>query len=390
MPPNPPDPPHPPEMRGLTRLKAAGMKTVQQHAPLMIDIAGTRLQAVDKQRLRHPLVGGMILFGRNWENRAQLTQLCASIKRLRPDLLIAVDHEGGRVQRFRNDGFVHLPPMRVLGDMFVATSRAGRKAGPLASTRAALACGYVMGMQLRACGVDMSFAPVLDLDYGASGVIGNRAFSDDARIVSLLAQSLIQGMAKAGLAHCAKHFPGHGFARADSHLAVPVDKRSLRSILAKDAAPYASLDLVLQAVMPAHVVYPKVDSLPAGFSSIWLQKVLRQSLGFSGAIFSDDLSMAGARQVQGHEISASQAVLAALQAGCDMALLCNQSLIGKPGDSPLDTVLAELKQACEAGLYQSEPESHARRVSLLPKTAPLDWPSMLQSSKFQRALMALP
>ena len=377
-------------MRGLTRLKAAGMKTVQQHAPLMIDIAGTRLQAVDKQRLRHPLVGGMILFGRNWENRAQLTQLCASIKRLRPDLLIAVDHEGGRVQRFRNDGFVHLPPMRVLGDMFVATSRAGRKAGPLASTRAALASGYVMGMQLRACGVDMSFAPVLDLDYGASGVIGNRAFSDDARIVSLLAQSLIQGMAQAGLAHCAKHFPGHGFARADSHLAVPVDKRSLRSILAKDAAPYASLDLVLQAVMPAHVVYPKVDSLPAGFSSIWLQKVLRQSLGFSGAIFSDDLSMAGARQVQGHEISASQAVLAALQAGCDMALLCNQSLIGKPGDSPLDTVLAELKQACEAGLYQSEPESHARRVSLLPKTAPLDWPSMLQSSKFQRALMALP
>ena len=377
-------------MHGLTRLKAAGMKTVQQHAPLMIDIAGTRLQAVDKQRLRHPLVGGMILFGRNWENRAQLTQLCASIKRLRPDLLIAVDHEGGRVQRFRNDGFVHLPPMRVLGDMFVATSRAGRKAGPLASTRAALACGYVMGMQLRACGVDMSFAPVLDLDYGASGVIGNRAFSDDARIVSLLAQSLIQGMAQAGLAHCAKHFPGHGFARADSHLAVPVDKRSLRSILAKDAAPYASLDLVLQAVMPAHVVYPKVDSLPAGFSSIWLQKVLRQSLGFSGAIFSDDLSMAGARQVQGHEISASQAVLAALQAGCDMALLCNQSLIGKPGDSPLDTVLAELKQACEAGLYQSEPESHARRVSLLPKTAPLDWPSMLQSSRYQRALMALP
>ena len=366
------------------------MKTVQQHAPLMIDIAGTRLQAVDKQRLRHPLVGGMILFGRNWENRAQLTQLCESIKRLRPDLLIAVDHEGGRVQRFRNDGFVHLQPMRVLGDMFVATPRAGRKAGPLAATRAALACGYVMGMQLRACGVDMSFAPVLDLDYGASGVIGNRAFSDDARIVSLLAQSLIQGMAQAGLAHCAKHFPGHGFARADSHLAVPVDKRSLRSILAKDAAPYASLDLVLQAVMPAHVVYPKVDNLPAGFSSIWLQKVLRQSLGFSGAIFSDDLSMAGARQVQGHEISASQAVLAALRAGCDIALLCNQSLIGKPGDSPIVTVLAELKQACEAGLYQSEPESHARRVSLLPKTAPLDWPSMLQSSRYQRALMALP
>jgi len=363
---------------------------MKQHSPLMIDIAGTQLTAVDKKRLRHPLVGGFILFGRNWENRAQLTALCANIKRLRPDLLIAVDHEGGRVQRFRTDGFVHLPPMRVLGDMFVAAPRAGRQAGPLAASRAALACGHVMGAQLRACGVDMSFAPVLDLDYGASSVIGNRAFSDDARIVSLLAQSLIQGMAQTGLAHCAKHFPGHGYARADSHLAVPVDKRSLRSILAKDAAPYATLDLVLQAVMPAHVVYPKVDSLPAGFSAIWLQKVLRQSLGFSGAIFSDDLSMAGARQVQGREISASQAVLAALQAGCDMALLCNQSLVGKPGDSPLDTVLAELSQAQNTGVYQPKPENHARRLELLPKVPCLAWEGMLQSVSYRRAVAALP
>jgi len=366
------------------------MKTTKQHSPLMIDIAGTQLTAVDKKRLRHPLVGGMILFGRNWENRAQMSALCASIKRVRSDLLIAVDHEGGRVQRFRNDGFVHLPPMRVLGDLFVATPRAGRKAGPLAATRAALACGYVMGAQLRACGVDMSFAPVLDLDYGASGVIGNRAFSDDARIVSLLAQSLMQGMAQAGLAHCAKHFPGHGFAHADSHLAVPVDRRSLRTILAKDAAPYATLDLVLQAVMPAHVVYPKIDRLPAGFSPVWLQKILRESLGFSGVIFSDDLSMAGARQVQGREISASQAVLAALHAGCDMALLCNQSLLGTPGNSPLDTVLAELNQAGADGLLQLQPESHARRLSLLPTMQALDWPNLLQSSKYQHALMALP
>jgi beta-N-acetylhexosaminidase len=377
-------------LRSLPRPKAAAMKTAMQHAPLMIDIAGTRLQAVDRLRLRHPLVGGLILFGRNWENRAQLTQLCASVKRLRPDLLIAVDHEGGRVQRFRNDGFVHLPPMRVLGEIFLAAPRAGHKAGPLAASRAALACGYVMGAQLRACGVDMSFAPVLDLDYGASSVIGNRAFSDDARTVSLLAQSLMQGMAQTGLAHCAKHFPGHGYAQADSHLAVPLDKRSLRSILAKDAAPYATLDLVLQAVMPAHVVYPKVDSLPAGFSTIWLQKVLRQSLGFSGAVFSDDLSMAGAREVQGREISATQAVLAALQAGCDMALLCNQSLVGKPGHSPLDTVLAELSQAQSAGLYQPKPESHARRLALLPKSPSLDWAGMLQSAAYQRAVAALP
>lgn len=363
---------------------------MKQHSPLMIDIAGTRLQAVDKERLRHPLVGGLILFGRNWESRAQLTALCSSIKRLRPDLLIAVDHEGGRVQRFRTDGFVHLAPMRVLGDMFVTQPRAGRRAGALAATRAALACGYVMGAQLRACGVDMSFAPVLDLDYGASGVIGNRAFSDDARIVGLLAQSLVQGMAQSGLAHCAKHFPGHGFVRADSHLAVPVDRRSLRTILAKDAAPYAALDLVLQAIMPAHVVYPKVDELPAGFSSVWLQKILRHTLGFNGAIFSDDLSMAGARHVKGREISVTQAVLAALGAGCDMALLCNQSLIGKPGDSPIDSLLADLMQASKAGDYVPAPASLARRLALLPRTAALAWDAMLQSASYQRALAALP
>lgn len=372
------------------RREDVDVKAMTQHSPLMIDIAGTQLTAVDKKRLRHPLVGGLILFGRNWENRAQLTALCTSIKRLRPDLLIAVDHEGGRVQRFRNDGFVHLPPMRVLGEMFVVAPRAGRKAGPLAATRAALACGHVMGAQLRACGVDMSFAPVLDLDYGASGVIGNRAFSDDARIVTLLAQSLLQGIAQSGLAHCAKHFPGHGYARADSHLAVPVDKRSLRTIVAKDAAPYGALDLVLQAVMPAHVVYPKVDSLPAGFSAVWLQKVLRQRLGFSGAIFSDDLSMAGARQIQGREISATQAVLAALQAGCDMALLCNQSLVGKPGDSPLDTVLAELSLAQNAGAYQPEAASHTRRLALLPRVPGLAWQGMLQSQSYRRAVAALP
>ena len=359
------------------------------HAPLMIDIAGTALRPVDRERLRNPLVGGLILFGRNWENRAQLTRLCSSIKRLRPDLLIAVDHEGGRVQRFRSDGFVHLPPMRLLGDIFVKPPGAKPKAGALAATRAALACGYVMGAQLRACGVDLSFAPVLDLDYGASGVIGNRAFSDDARIVSLLAQSLMQGMAQSGLSHCAKHFPGHGFVRADSHLAVPVDGRALSTILRKDAAPYATLDLVVQAIMPAHVVYPRVDPLPAGFSKVWLQQVLRGQLGFSGAIFSDDLSMAGARQVLGREISATQAVMAALQAGCDMALLCNQSLIGKPGHSPLDTVLLELNQALKQGSLVLDPRSQVRRLSLKPRFAAPDWNAMEKSPGYQKALAAL-
>jgi beta-N-acetylhexosaminidase len=161
-------------------------------------------------------------------------------------------------------------------------------------------------------------------------------------------------------------------------------------MLAKDAAPYATLDLVLQAVMPAHVVYPKIDNLPAGFSAIWLQKVLRQNLGFSGAIFSDDLSMAGARQVQGREISVSQAVLAALQAGCDLALLCNQSLLGTPGDSPLDTVLAELSLAQDTGLYKPEANSHTRRLALLPEVPSLAWEGMLQSLAYQRAVAALP
>ena len=232
-------------------------------SPLLLDIAGTHLDASDRRRLQHPLTGGLVLFARNWVDRAQLTALTTEVKAIRPDLLICVDHEGGRVQRFRSDGFTHLPAMAVLGDLWMADA--------MAATNAATAAGYVLGAELRACGVDLSFTPVLDLAHGGSTVIGNRAFHRDARVVSLLAKSLMHGLLQAGMANCGKHFPGHGFVAADSHVAVPVDQRSLKTILADDAKPYDWLSTSLTSVMPAHVIYPKVDAAPAGFSARWLQ-----------------------------------------------------------------------------------------------------------------------
>ena len=201
-----------------------------QHAPLIIDIAGLALSQTDRRRLQHPLTGGIILFARNWQDRQQLASLCADIKSIRQDLLICVDHEGGRVQRFRTDGFTHLPPMRALGELWMKDQ--------LAATNAATACGYVLAAELRSCGVDFSFAPVLDLDFGESSVIGDRAFGRDPRVVTLLAKSLMHGLLQGGMMNCGKHFPGHGFVKADSHLEIPVDKRSLKVILADDAAPY--------------------------------------------------------------------------------------------------------------------------------------------------------
>ena len=208
------------------------------HAPLIIDIAGTALTDVDRRRLAHPLVGGMILFGRNWQSRAQLTELCMEVKSIRPDLLIAVDHEGGRVQRFRTDGFTHLPPMRALGELWGQDDKGQPGSGVLKACEAATSAGFVLASELRACGVDFSFTPVLDLDHGESGVIGDRAFARDPRVVSLLARSLMQGLLQAGMGNCGKHFPGHGAVKADSHVALPVDKRSLKAILADDAQPY--------------------------------------------------------------------------------------------------------------------------------------------------------
>ncbi|MCX7241476.1 MAG: beta-N-acetylhexosaminidase [Burkholderiales bacterium] len=349
------------------------------HAPLIIDIAGTTLTKADRQRLQHPLVGGLILFARNWQNREQLTALCHAIKRVRADLLICVDHEGGRVQRFKTDGFTHLPPMRALGDMWMAQPHAG----PLDATNAATACGYVLGAELRACGVDLSFTPVLDLDYGESSVIGDRAFARDARVVSLLAKSVMHGLLQSGMANCGKHFPGHGFVKADSHTDIPVDRRSLRAIVQDDAAPYRWLNTVMTSVMPAHVIYPKVDRKAAGFSSIWLNDILRGRFGFGGAIFSDDLSMAGARRIDGVEVSHAQAAVAALRAGCDMVLLCNQSV----GDGkPVDALIDGLTEAQLKGQWQASEASEERRRALLPKSAALSWDELMVQRDYMHAL----
>ena len=214
-----------------------------ESSPLIIDIAGTTLSEKDRARLAHPLVGGVILFARNWQNRRQLTEITAQIKAVDAGTLICVDHEGGRVQRFKTDGFTHLPPMRSLGEMWMRDA--------LRATDAATACGFVLASELRACGVDLSFTPVLDLDHGPSGVIGDRAFHRDARVVTMLAKSLMHGLLRAGMAGCGKHFPGHGFVAADSHTEVPVDERTLEAILADDAAPYGWLSTSLASVMPA-------------------------------------------------------------------------------------------------------------------------------------------
>ncbi len=357
------------------------------HAPLVIDVAGHALTTKDRQRLAHPLVGGVILFGRNWKDRAQLTTLCRQIKAVRPDLLIAVDHEGGRVQRFRTDGFTHLPPMAVLGDIWM---RGGERKGAsaLEAMNAATATGYVLGAELRACGVDLSFAPVLDLDYGESSVIGDRSFGRDSRMVTVLAKSLMHGLLQSGMGHCGKHFPGHGFVKADSHLAIPVDRRGLDAILAEDAAPYGWLSASLQAVMPAHVIYPHVDQRPAGFSARWLQEVLRRRLGFTGAIFSDDLSMAAARQIDGEAVSFTTAALAALQAGCDLVLLCNQSVVD--GGAPIDEAIDEISRAVVEGRWLLDAASEERRAALLPTTAALPWDELMVSERYMQALSLLP
>lgn len=350
-----------------------------EHAPLILDVAGLELTAADRRRLAHPLTGGIILFARNWDNRAQLLELTASIKAVRDDLLICVDHEGGRVQRFRTDGFTHLPPMRALGELWMKDA--------LAATNAATACGYVLGTELRACGVDFSFTPVLDLDWGESGVIGDRAFHRDPRVVALLAKSLMHGLLQAGMANCGKHFPGHGFVKADSHTEVPVDKRSLKAILADDAAPYPWLSTTLTSVMPAHVIYPKVDSRPAGFSQRWLQDILRRRLRFDGAIFSDDLSMEGARRLDGHVVSYTDAGVAALNAGCDLVLLCNQSV----GDGhAVDELIGGLEEAQTQGRWQPSVDSESRRLALLPETLPQPWDELMLQPAYMQALDLLP
>lgn len=274
--------------------------------PLMVDVEGLQLNDDDRRRLRHPLVGAVILFSRNYQDPQQLEALCADIHGLRsPPLPIAVDHEGGRVQRFRA-GFTELPAMATLGARWNED-----RSDAMTQARA---IGKTLASELVARGVDFSFAPVLDLDWGRSGVIGARSFHRDPAAVIDLAGSLIAGMAEAGMACCGKHFPGHGWAEADSHVAIPTDERTLDEITT-DMAPYRALKL--DGVMPAHVIYPSVDSQPAGFSSKWLA-MLRQ-MGFEGIIFSDDLTMEGA-SVAGDIVARANA---AWNAGCDMLLVCN-------------------------------------------------------------------
>lgn len=311
--------------------------------PVIVDVAGLEMTEAERARLRHPLVGGVILFARNYASPAQVAALTADIRAQRdPALLISVDHEGGRVQRFR-EGFSRIAPMRDLGTLW--------ERDVLAACKAATETGQVIGRELRAVGVDLSFTPVLDLDHGPSGVIGDRAFHRDPRVVTLLAKSLAHGLLLAGMGNCGKHFPGHGYASADSHVAMPTDDRPLADILADDAAPYGWLGSALTAVMPAHVIYPKVDPNPAGFSRKWLKTILRGRLGFDGLIFSDDLTMAAA-SVAG-DITARAS--AALTAGCDMVLVCNRPDLA-------DEVLGRLKAP-------RNPHRGRRIAALRPATA---------------------
>lgn len=304
--------------------------------PLMIDIAGPVLEAQDRELLQHPLVGGVILFARNYVSCEQVTELITEIHALRETpLLVAVDQEGGRVQRFR-DGFSRLPPVADLGACY---DRAPRHACELARET-----GWLNAAELRSVGADLAFAPVLDLDYGVSGVIGDRAFHRDPQIVAELAHAYMQGMHEAGMAAVGKHFPGHGAIEADSHEVISIDKRRYADIRADDMLPFERMiHYGLPAVMIAHIVYPACDERAAGFSPFWLQDVLRGELEFKGAIFSDDLSMKGAALI-GNVVDRARA---SLEAGCDMVLICND----RPAAiQVLDELKVDVKPASNARL----------------------------------------
>ncbi len=281
--------------------------------PLMVDVLGLELSEQERDILRHPLVGGVILFSRNYESPEQVAALTASIRALRePHLIISVDHEGGRVQRFRK-GFTRLPPIGALGKHYMQY--------PQKTLEYAEKTGWLMAAELRAVGVDFSFAPVLDLDYGVSEIIGDRAFHRDPEAVASMAYAYIQGMKRAWMPAVGKHFPGHGAVEVDSHLGLPVDSRHFEDMIQADILPFSRLcKTELAGIMPAHIVYEQSDSLPAGFSPFWIKEILRDRLGFQGAVLSDDLSMEGAA-VMGNTLARAEA---ALDAGCDMVLVCNK------------------------------------------------------------------
>ena len=280
--------------------------------PVMVDIAGQELNADDRQLLSNPLVGGVILFSRNYHSLSQLEKLVKSIKAIKsPRLLIAVDQEGGRVQRFK-DGFTILPAMRRFGEVYESDQKLALKL--------ARQCGWLMASEVRSTGIDISFAPVLDLDKGISTVIGDRAFHSDPFVVSKIAQAFIGGMDEAGMQATGKHFPGHGSIAADSHVAMPVDERSFVDIEMDDLRPFQfMIDSGINALMMAHVIYSRVDPQPAGFSKYWMKTILREKMHFQGAIFSDDLSMEGAVIAGDY----TQRARISLDTGCDMILVCN-------------------------------------------------------------------
>ena len=321
--------------------------------PVVCDVASTQITPHEAQRIAHPLVGMVILFTRNYEDPQQLTELCAAIHAVKPGLLIAVDHEGGRVQRFRK-GFTEIPAMHDYGDLYARDPERG--------LCAASAAGYVLASELRACGVDLTFAPVLDLDWGRSEIIGARSFSKDPRIVARLAAAVTHGFLTAGMANCGKHFPGHGWALADSHVALPEDERSAEVLETIDAMPYAWLGINLVSIMTAHIVYPQLDSEPATFSPRILQGLLREKLGFKGFVFSDDLSMQGARNAGTYLERAEKA----LSAGCDGLICCN-------APDEVDAMIKELRfTATDAWCERAErlaPIGTAPRREELQKSA---------------------
>jgi beta-N-acetylhexosaminidase len=335
--------------------------------PFIVGLSGLTLSAEDVARIRSPHVGGLILFSRNFESKAQLVDLVKAIRQSgglnKP---IFVDHEGGRVQRFKA-GFTRIPAMRVIGELAQKDLDDG-----LALARAA---GFVMAAELRACGIDMSFAPVLDLDWGNSEIIGDRAFGVSPRLVSQLGGALMNGMILAGMQSCGKHFPGHGFVTADSHLDLPVDTRSLQEILKNDALPYQlNGTLNMASVMPAHVVYEKVDLKPACFSRFWIEDVLRVQLGFDGAIISDDLEMVGAHG-EGDILNRASA---ALRAGCDAVLCCNDF---DAIDRLISNPVPEANEGREV--------RHRRLERLLGIDQNMDWDNLPKCYRYQAAVERL-
>lgn len=329
--------------------------------PLFIDLQSTTLLPEEHALIKNPWVGGIILFSRNFKDVAQVTALTQQIRNLRSNIIICVDHEGGRVQRFR-EGFTAVPPMSVIGQL--------HHSDPKRALKVAYSYGRIIACELQAVGIDFSFCPVLDLDYGNSQIMATRCFDADPMVVSVLAGAFIDGLASMGMPCVGKHFPGHGYVQADSHVAHPMDDRPLEVIMAKDILPYRNLVSKLTGVMTAHVVYPRVDESIASYSSFWLKNILRKEIGYGGVIFSDDLVMSAANQC-----ALPLRVQAALGAGCDVALICNDRegavkvLDSLKNETPRDTLrLSSLRGKHFYENYQDEVKRALAEVGSLDFT----------------------